>query len=218
MAEIPIQRKPRRNVWPLLILLLLIVAVAWYLWSRNASATRTASADSTTVAASNGAVATAPAAAPVTPAASAASDAQIVAIIRAVNDGEVSAGRLAESNASSPDVKAFAREMVRDHQQMNDKLAAAARSAGADAGAANDSVRASSTALASTLQSAGRGPAFDKAYLNAQVEGHQRVLTFLQQAQARTQNAELRQLTTDAAPAVQAHLDRARALQSKVGP
>ena len=46
MAEIPIERKPRRSVSPLLLILLIIVIVgaAWYWWtSRNATPAPTGS-------------------------------------------------------------------------------------------------------------------------------------------------------------------------------
>ena len=46
MAEIPIERKPRRSVSPLLLILLLIVIVgaAWYWWTnKNATAGTTTS-------------------------------------------------------------------------------------------------------------------------------------------------------------------------------
>jgi multidrug resistance efflux pump len=46
MAEIPIERKPRRSVSPLLLIVLLIVIVgaAWYWWTnKNATPTTTGS-------------------------------------------------------------------------------------------------------------------------------------------------------------------------------
>ena len=58
MAEIPIQRKERSRLWPLLLLLLVVAAivVGWYFWTHG-SGTRTASVtDSTGVQTSNGAV------------------------------------------------------------------------------------------------------------------------------------------------------------------
>ena len=47
MAEIPVQRRQRRSIWPLLVLLLLALAVAWYFWSRQQGAAGTPRADST---------------------------------------------------------------------------------------------------------------------------------------------------------------------------
>lgn len=44
MAEIPIQRKEGRNVWPMLLGLLLVLAVVWFLFARGNIGTGTAAA------------------------------------------------------------------------------------------------------------------------------------------------------------------------------
>ena len=56
MTEIPIQRKPRRTLWPLLILLVVVLAGSWFFWSSRVNAAATASTDSTTTNVSNGSV------------------------------------------------------------------------------------------------------------------------------------------------------------------
>ena len=51
MAEIPIQRKEGRNIWPLLIGLLVLAAVLWFVFARQRSPnTAAARADSAAVA------------------------------------------------------------------------------------------------------------------------------------------------------------------------
>ncbi|MFL5617248.1 MAG: hypothetical protein ACJ79A_02505 [Gemmatimonadaceae bacterium] len=51
MADIPIQRKEGRNIWPLLIGLLLLVAVLWFVFGRQHTPnTAAARADSAAVA------------------------------------------------------------------------------------------------------------------------------------------------------------------------
>jgi hypothetical protein len=51
VAEIPIQRKEGRNIWPLLIGLLVIVAVVWFVFARPGTPNTTAvRADSAAVA------------------------------------------------------------------------------------------------------------------------------------------------------------------------
>lgn len=55
MADIPIQRKEGRNIWPLLIGLLVIVAVIWFVFARSGTpGTAAARADSAAVAAPAG--------------------------------------------------------------------------------------------------------------------------------------------------------------------
>src|ERR1051325_2974799 len=46
-------------------------------------------------------------------------DAQIAAIVVAANQVDIDAGKLAESKASSQDVKAFGKQMVTDHTGVN---------------------------------------------------------------------------------------------------
>jgi predicted negative regulator of RcsB-dependent stress response len=56
MAEIPIERKPRRSMTPLLLILLVIVAVAagWYWWTnKNATAGTTTSSRTPVVQSAN---------------------------------------------------------------------------------------------------------------------------------------------------------------------
>jgi putative membrane protein len=237
VAEIPIQRKPRRNIWPVLIGLLVLLAVLWYLFYRrpHANDATAARADSTSVA-SNGAVtsdsanaktangmAAGATASPTGTGSNAGtssssgtlSDADITSVIHEVNAGEIAAGKLASTKATNNDVKSFARDMVKDHSAMDGKDEKLA-SGGASSSAA-DSVTKANTATSEQLKSAGSGAAFDKAYIDAQVTGHENALAFLQRAQTSAQSADLKKLVAAAIPDVQKHLDRARSLQSKIG-
>ena len=221
MADIPIQRKEGRNIWPLLLGLLALVAILWFVFGRRSTAnTAAARADSTAVA--SGAVGADSAAGMAghtmasTPGATALGDADIATVIHEVNAGEIAAGKIAETKASNADVKAYAREMVQAHTALDKQAKTGAQSAAANA-AIRDSVANANRAVSSELQSANSGAEFDKAYLNSQVMGHQNALRFLQAAQNQAQNADVKKLIAGAIPDVQKHLDRARSLQSKVG-
>jgi putative membrane protein len=254
VAEIPIQRKEGRNIWPMLIGLLLLAAILWYVFSRRNNTTDTAAAraDSTAVA-TNGAVTTDSAGGTMANtgamgagAAGAAgtasgsgmnsgagtsgtmSDADIAGVIHEVNAGEIAAGKMAQTKASNSDVKAFARDMVREHQSLDQKSAKLAvgntatgnTSGNANAGntgGARDSVVNANKTMSSQLESAGSGAAFDRAYLDGQITAHQNTLAFLQRVQNQAQGSDLKQIVTQAIPDVEKHLARARTLQSKVG-
>ena len=233
MAEIPIRRKEGRNIWPLLLGLLVLLAILWYVFGRrNNDTTAAARADSTAVA--NNAVTTDSAAgatgnnmagagaagAATTGAngsATALGDADIASVIHEVNAGEIAAGKIAETKATNADVKAYAREMVQAHTAMDKQGAKITGQQGATNAAIRDSIVNANQAMGSQLQSANSGADFDKAYVDGQVQGHQNALSFLQNAQRQTQNADLKKMIDGAIPDVQKHLDRARALQSKVG-
>jgi len=59
-----------------------------------------------------------------------------------------------------------------------------------------------------------KGAAFDSAFVNAEVQGHQQVLSLLQSAQA--QNSSLQQHVTAATKDVQEHLDKGQQLQQSL--
>ena len=230
MADIPIQRKEGRNIWPLLLGLLALLAALWFIFGRDNDAdTAATGADSTAVATgavttdsaagmtgSNMAAGTAGAAG-AAGATAALADADIANVIHEVNAGEIAAGKIAQTKATNADVKAYAREMVTAHTALDKKGASITGATGASNAAIRDSVVNANEAMASQLQSASSGAAFDKTYIDGQVMGHQNTLNFLQAAQNQAQNAELKSMITAAIPDVQKHLDRARELQSKVG-
>jgi putative membrane protein len=236
VADIPIRRKEGRNIWPLLLGLLVLLAILWYVFGRrNNDNTAAARADSTAVA--SGATTTdsaggttgnnmagagaAGAGAASTTGASGGSttlgDADIANVIHEVNAGEIAAGKIAQTKATNADVKAYAREMVQAHTAMDKKGAKITGQQGATNATIRDSIVNANQAMGSQLQSANSGAEFDKAYIDGQVQGHQNALSFLQAAQNQTQNADLKKMIDAAIPDVQKHLDRARSLQSKVG-
>jgi putative membrane protein len=234
VAEIPIQRKEGRNIWPMLLGLLVLAAVLWFIFGRNKDNATAARADSAAVA--SGAVTTDSAGGAMasggnmaagttgamagTNAASGSTatlaDPDIANVIHEVNAGEIAAGKIAQTKASNADVKAYAREMVTAHTALDKKGVKLAGESGASTAAKRDSVVNANKALSDQLESAS-GADFDRAYVDGQVVGHQNTLTFLQQAQSQAQSADLKQMITAAIPDVQKHLDRARALQAKVG-
>jgi putative membrane protein len=232
VADIPIRRKEGRNIWPLLLGLLVLLAILWYVFGRrNNDNTAAARADSTAVAnaatttdsaggATGSSMAGAAGAASTTGASgstTALGDADIANVIHEVNAGEIAAGKIAQTKAKNADVKAYAREMVQEHTALDKKGAKISGQQGATNAAIRDSVVNANQAMSSQLQSANSGADFDKAYIDGQVQGHQNALSFLQAAQNQTQNADLKKMIDAAIPDVQKHLDRARSLQSKVG-
>lgn len=222
MADIPIQRKEGRNIWPLLLGLLALVAILWFVFGRR-SADNTAAVRADSTAAASGAVATDSAAGMAghnmagTTGTTALGDADIANVIHEVNAGEIAAGKIAETKASNADVKAYARDMVQAHTALDKQDTKVSGQTAATNAAIRDSVANANRAASSELQSANSGAEFDKAYINGQVQGHQNALSFLQAAQNQTQNADLKKLIAAAIPDVQKHLDRAKSLQSKIG-
>ena len=61
-----------------------------------------------------------------------------------------------------------------------------------------------------------QGAAFDSAFVNAQIQGHQQVLSLLQSAQAEAKNPSLQQHVAAAIKGVQSHLDKGQQLQQAI--
>jgi putative membrane protein len=183
----------------------------------NATDSTMASGDTSTMAGSGSSTsmnATAPAAAANN---AAMTDAGIFAMLAAANQGEISAGKMAETKATNASVKAFARDMVAAHTKMlNDGNARAKRQNITPDSAAADSIMQMNQSTAATLTSAAKGAAFDSAYVNAQVAGHQYVLDLVKRAEGQAQNADLKSALTAAEPQVQSHLDRIKDIQGKM--
>ena len=145
-------------------------------------------------------------------------DAQIAAIVVTANQVDIDAGKLAESKAASKEVKAFGKQMVTDHTGVNKSatdLAARLKLKPEDNPTAQSLKKggADNVAHLKTL----KGAAFDKAYVDHEVEYHQAVIDAMDKTLIpNAQNAELKALLVKVRPAFVAHLEHAKTLQSSL--
>ena len=128
------------------------------------------------------------------------------------NSYEIQAAKIAEQKAKGADVKAFAKMMVADHTKLGDQAKPVIAKSGKTPPTDLDQRR---KGLLDNLNAA--APAdFDKTYVDQQVAAHQETLSLLQGYAQNGDDAGLKDLANTAAPKVQAHLDKAQALQSKM--
>jgi putative membrane protein len=151
--------------------------------------------------------------------AQAPSDAQIASIVVTANQVDIDAGKLAESKASTADVKAFGKQMVTDHSGVNKQAVALVTKLKVkpEDNATSLSLK---TGGADNVKSLGKlsGAAFDRAYVDHEVDYHQQVLDALDKTLIpNAQNAELKSLLVSVRPAFVAHLDHAKSLQASLG-
>ena len=147
------------------------------------------------------------------------SDANIVALLDEANKADSAAGAFALGNASSPGVKAFAKLMMGEHHALRVQgLALAKKIKVTPEAPANDPVQSAATSEMDALRAAGKGAAFDRAYIDQEVTIHKAVIDLADKAHGDAQNAELKALIEKAKPTLQKHLDRAEALQKSLGP
>jgi len=110
------------------------------------------------------------------PAAAAPSDPQIAHIAYTAGQIDVAAGKQALARSHDKRVRAFAQEMVRDHQAVNEKALALVKKLGVTP-QANPTSAALSKGAAAKLKELGRlkGAAFDRAYIANEVAYHRTV-------------------------------------------
>ncbi|SHM82518.1 putative membrane protein [Mucilaginibacter sp. OK098] len=123
----------------------------------------------------------------------------------AANGGlaEVALGKLAQTKATNAHVKSFADMMVTDHTKVNDELAAIAKTKNITLPAAPDADHQKKLDDLSKLS----GKDFDKAYVDAMVDGHKKTLDLMQMAAKDCKDADLKAFAAKTAPVVQTHLD-----------
>ena len=115
---------------------------------------------------------------------------------------EVALGKMAAAKGADSKVKDFGNMMVMDHGKANAELITIAQSkkitlpAGLDAGH-----QAKSDSLSKL-----NGKDFDKAYVDAMIEGHQKTLALMQSEASNGKDAKLKAFAAKTAPVVQHHL------------
>jgi len=143
-------------------------------------------------------------------------DAQILAFASAANKGEIAEGKLAETKATNPKVKAFARQMVTDHSAMLAEGNSFAKKNSITPDTTKGDVQDLQKDAHNELQdmtSKAKGKDWDKDFVDKEIDGHKKVLDKIQTFQSSTQNPQLKEMLTKAQTKVQSHLDKAQALK-----
>jgi putative membrane protein len=145
-------------------------------------------------------------------------DAEIASIVVTANQVDVDAGKLAQTKATNPEVKKFGHQMVVDHTGVNKsatELVTKLKVTPQD-NATSKSLKEGGDKNIATLKGL-QGAAFDKAYVDHEVEYHQQVLDAVDKVLIPSaQNAELKALLVKVRPAFVAHLEHAKTLQSSL--
>ncbi|MCG2592331.1 DUF4142 domain-containing protein [Ramlibacter sp. XY19] len=142
-------------------------------------------------------------------------DPQIAAIVVTANEVDIDAGKLAHGKSKSAEVKKFAAQMVTDHTGVNKAATDLVKKL---------QVKPEGNATADGLKQGGdeniarlkklKGKAFDKAYVDHEVDYHQAVLDAMDKTLIPSaRNSELKALLVKVRPAFVAHLEHAKHLQ-----
>jgi putative membrane protein len=144
------------------------------------------------------------------------SDPQIAGIVVTANTIDINAGKLAKSRTKNKEVSKFAQLMITDHTAVNKQAGALAKKLGVKPADSPTSQSLKSGAAENVKNLKGlKGAAFDKAYIDHEVAYHQQVLDAIDKVLIPSaQNAELKDLIVKVRPAIAAHLDHAKMVQS----
>lgn len=125
---------------------------------------------------------------------------------------EVQLGQLAQTNASSDDVKAFAQQMVSDHKTANDELAALAQQKGITLPAAMSEKCQNKYNDLSTKT----GKDFDKAYMDLMVKDHKDAVDAFKKEAEKGEDAEIRTWASGKVATLESHLEMAKQTEEVV--
>jgi putative membrane protein len=126
---------------------------------------------------------------------------------------EIQAAQIAEQKSTSPAVKAFAKMMIVDHTALANQMKPLIIKAGKTAPTELDQRR---KGFLDNLNAASP-QAFDKTYIDQQVAAHEETLSLMKGYADNGDDPGLKAAAAKTAPKVQAHLDKAKALQAKAG-
>ena len=146
-------------------------------------------------------------------------DAQIASIVVTANQVDIDAGKLAQSRASSAEVKDFGRQMVTDHAAVNKQASALAKKLKLTPqdNPTSQSLKSGGVENLNKLQKL-KGPAFDRAYVEHEVAYHAQVIDAINKTLIpNAKNAELKKLLETGLPLFQGHLEHAKKIQASLG-
>ena len=125
---------------------------------------------------------------------------------------EIQAAQIAEQKSTSPAVKSFAKMMIVDHTALTNQMKPLITKAGKTAPTDLDQRR---KGLLDNLNAAGPKD-FDKTYIDQQVAAHEETLSLVKGYADNGDDPGLKAAAAKTAPKVQAHLDKAKAIQAKL--
>jgi putative membrane protein len=124
---------------------------------------------------------------------------------------EANLGQLADSAASSQQVKDYAQMLVTDHTNDFNQLYGIANQANLTMPSAINT--ANSKMMIAPFQKV-KGAAFDKKYVHEMIAGHTKAIAIYKKEAADAENPALKAYAEQTLPALQKHLDGAKALET----
>jgi putative membrane protein len=142
--------------------------------------------------------------------ASVPSTADFLTKAEAGNKFEIESSKLALDKSKAEAVRTFANMMVKDHGEAAAKMKSAVTEA--KLSAPPDALDAKHKAMLDDLAKK-EGPAFDKAYVEAQLKGHEETVALFQAYANGGDNPRIKQFAKDLLPTLRMHLEHVRKIK-----
>jgi putative membrane protein len=130
--------------------------------------------------------------------------ASVLGKVHRSNQKEIEMGKMAQKHGVSKDVKAFGKDLVKDHSAADKKVAKLAKEEKVDL--------AANTPAAESHDMKETGAGFDAAFAKDMLEDHKKDVAEVTAARDATSDAKLKALLSDILPVLQKHQDTAQKL------
>lgn len=140
------------------------------------------------------------------------SDAQFATKAAVGGMAEVELGKLALKKTTNPKIKAFADMMVKDHGKANEELISIAKLKNVTLPAVVDEEHQKK--MDELNQKAGHD--FDKAYVDAMIDGHKKTLQLMNDEAKDGKDVDLKAFAAKTAPIVQSHLNMINKIKEEI--
>jgi len=147
------------------------------------------------------------------------SDAELIGLVRALDDTEIEVGRLGMSLATDPQVKSFATRIVREHRELKAETDSVAYQLELDPVLPEDDedLVDDHRAAMRDLRTKAQGDEFDEAFLEHQIAMHRKLIDEVRDAAERSQDPTLRALLAKTRDGMAEHLSAAEGLEKRFG-
>jgi len=139
------------------------------------------------------------------------SDANIVSLLAIANQSDIEGGQLAEAKANSREVRSYGTRMISDHASMlrqGNQLSKQLMLNPVQPPIAQQMQSEHEKSMEALKKKSGQE--FDRAYIEHEIQMHQKVIRLVEEATQSADNPQLRTLLEQSRPALEEHLEQAQ--------
>jgi putative membrane protein len=145
------------------------------------------------------------------------SDANIVALLAIANQSDIEGGQLAETKASSREVRSYGTRMISDHASMlnqGNQLSKQLMINPVQPALGQQMLSEHQKSMEALKKKS--GDQFDRAYMEHEIQMHQKVIRLVDEATQAADDPQLRTLLQQSRPALEDHLEQARMVKQSL--